>query len=299
MPSFSKMAVFPVGYYRAITSWLLRERRDVLARIATLTAEMDRIGLVKMRYRRVPEGDSINATEQRLGFSIPEGTALCRLVQAYIAEGGNPMNICGFLYPDTTEVVARRDGGVDVIQEYPGGGAPGAMSADYNWPLPEDPETGSSVPKKSGYEGSPAGMVRSSRYMPGRLGSRMDRGTWDSNTVTRVMHETRKWANKEIKTRLQDKEWRIIKLSDCCEQLKKEREETLMEAFGGLLVDMPDMDPEKFDPRRTAQVIIADFYNLLYDTKGGLPLGFKPSPTLGLLYFAVEDVPEDGFEGMG
>jgi hypothetical protein len=300
MPSFSKMSAFPVGYFRTITQWLLRERRDVVARIATLSAEMQRIGFVTIKYEKVQEGESSKATYRRTGFEVTEGSSLARLVQAYIATGGNPMNICGFMHPDTTSMVPREDGSAAVTQDYPQGGAPAAKSVQYNDPLPEAAEAGDLRPKMSGYEGYRGGMIDHPGYIPGRLGSRMDRGSWDYTTVNRVMHDTRKWANKEIKTRLQDKEWRIIKLSDCWEQLRLEREEVLMEAFGGLLVDMPDLDEAKFDPRRLAQVIIAEMYGLLFDVgESGIPQGFKPSPTLGFLTFAFEDEPGDGVGLMG
>ena len=53
MPSFSKMSGgFPVGYFRATTAWLLRERRDVLARLAYLQAERERVGSVIMNSIR-------------------------------------------------------------------------------------------------------------------------------------------------------------------------------------------------------------------------------------------------------
>lgn len=308
MPSFSKMAVFPVGYYRNITAWLLRERRDVVARISTLTAEMDRIGLVKMHYRKVREGKSVKATAERTGFSIAAGTTLGRLMQAYIATGGNPMSICGFLSPDSTLMTPIEGGDVSVVQEYPGGGAPGAMSVDYNDPLPESPDQADGVdpdvvntnPKMTGYEGYRGGMIDHPGYIPGRLGSRMDRGSWDSNTVTRVMHDARKWNNQAIKRRLQDKEWQIIKLSDLYEQLLLEREETLMEAFGGQLNDMPHLDDAKFDPRRLVQVLIADMYGLLFDVdESNIPNGAKMHPEAGHLYFVLKDVPGDGFGGTG
>ena len=300
MPSFSKMGIFPVGYFRAITMWLLRERRDVVARITTITAEMTRIGSVTMTYLKVAEGGNTKATERRVGFSVDEGSSLGKLLQAYIATGGNPFNISGFLHPDTTEVVELADGTVVRHQEYPSGGAPGARSVDYNNPLPKDADPGDQSPGKTGYEGYEGGYVDSARYVPGRMGGRKDRGAWDSNTVVRVMHDIRKWANKEIKHRLQDIEWRIIKLSDLYEQLKQERDMVLMEAFGGKLIDMPHFDQEKFDPKRLCQVLIADMYSLLYDTvPGGVPVGTKSSPTLGLLYFAFDDVPEDEAGPMG
>ena len=114
------------------------------------------------------------------------------------------------------------------------------------------------------------------------------------------MEDTRKWANKEIRARLQDKEWRIIKLSDCWEQLRMERDFTLMEAFAGQLSDIPGLDEFMVDPQRLCQNVIADMYALLYDVdESGLPTGFKPSPGLGHLFFALHDVPEDMAGPMG
>ena len=300
MPSFSKMGVFSVGYFRAITQWLLRERRDVVARIATLTAELERIGEVTVTYARVQEGESIKATYRRTGFSVTKGSSLCRLVQAYIATGGNPLNICGFLRPTSTKHIPQENGDTAVVENYPGGGAPGAKSTDYNDPMPEDPKEGQVRPEMSGFEGYRGGMIDHPGYVPGRMGGRIDRGAWDYNTVNRVMHDIRHWNNKEIKRRLQDKEWQIIKLSDCAEQLLQEREQVLMEAVGGQLIGLPVLDREQFDSRRLMQVLIAEMYGLLYDTgESGVPQGFKASPTLGFMYFALEDEPGDGVGLMG
>jgi len=300
MPSFSKMGTFPVGYFRATTAWLLRERRDVVARLATLQAEMTRIGFVTMRYRKVKEGDSTKATEQRIGFSVTEGSTLARLIQAYIATGGNPFNISGFLHPESTLVEEGEGGEAVVLQKYPSGGTPGAQSTEYNDPLPESPVEGSDQPEMTGYEGYRGGMVDSYRYTPGRLGSRMDRGTWDSATVLRSMHDIRKWVNKEIKTRLQDKEWRIIKLSDCWEQLRIERDFVLLDAFGGQLIGLPERDDDSFDSQRLCQQVIADLYTLMFDVDtAGIPVGAKENPGLGLLYFAFANKPEDNAGSMG
>lgn len=305
MPSFSKMGIFPVGYYRAISSWLLRERRDVVARVVTLEAEMKRIGVVRMKYRKIQQGESILATEQRIGFSVTAGSSLHRLVQAYIATGGNPFNISGFLRPESTTAEPLEDGNVAVSQDNPGGGVLSARSAEYNEPYYEGPKDGSDIPEQTGQEGHPGGYVGtdlgpSHRYNPARLGGRLDRGGWDSGTVNRVMHDTRKWANKEIKSRLQDKEWQILKLSDCYEQLRMERDFMLLEAFAGQLTDFPEMDEDKFDPTRLCQNVIADMYTLLFDVSdSGIPTGFKANPEIGHAVFAFEDVPEDSAGPMG
>lgn len=303
MPSFHRMSAFPAGYFRATSQWLLRERRDVVARIETITAEMDRIGFVKMYYRVIEDGENVVATEQRTGFSVTRGSTLARLIQAYIATGGNPFNVCGFLHPDETLWEEGGDSQEGIKQQrYPNGGIAAPKSSDYNGPLPETgtDDDGNSIVVRSGYESYEGGFVDSYRYMPGRMGGRIDRGAWDNETVTRVMHDVRHWANKEIKAKLQDMEWRIVKQSDLWEQLKEERDMVLVEAFGGTLSGIPTLDEALHDPRRLCQSIIADMYALLYETdESGVPRSFSPNSEVGYLYFVVSDKPEDGAGPMG
>lgn len=303
MPSFSKMGIFPAGYFRATAEWLLRERRDVVTRIDTLQAELLRIGEVKMDYRPLPDGEGIKRSEQRKGFTVTKNSSLARLMQAYIALGGNPYNISGFLYPHTTEWI-ETDTGWTRNQKYPGGGMVAPESASYTGPQPTPTDT-DGVPytadSRTGFEGSQAGMIASHRYNPGRMFGRLDRGAWDYSTVNRVMHDVRKWANKEIKTKLQDMEWRIVKLADTAEQLTDERDFVLMEAFAGQLNRMPLLDDSQVDPKRLCQVLIQDMYTLLYETAapGSPPFGFRANVETGFLRFTFPDQPEDEAGPMG
>ena len=293
MGSFSKMGAFPAGYFRATAEWLLRERRDVMARVSTMQAELARIGEVRMVYRRLAEGDGTRVSEQRQGFAVTKGSSIARLMQAYIAQGGNPYNISSFLYPDTTAWVMGADGLMVRVEAYPGGGFVAPKSVSYIGqpsPLSED---GSVPPEKTGYEAHEGGMIASHKYLPGRMGGRLNRGSWDYSTVNRLMHDVRKWANKEIKTRLQDMEWRIVKLSDLAEQLTKERDEVLQEAFAGQLSGLPPLDEDQQDPRRLCQCLIQDMYALLYETNGDVPFGFRANAETGFLGFTFPDVPED------
>lgn len=308
MPSFSKMGGgFPVGYYRATTQWLLRERRDVAARMGYLHAELERIGRVTVYYRKEKEGDALKATEQAIGFSVTKGSSLAKLVQAYIATGGNPFNASKFLYPDETEWVGSPDAPDDLVpvEKYPGGGVVAPKSVAYNDPMPQvtasedDPDT--DTVDKTGYETYEGGFVDSHRYVPGRVGGRIDRGSWDSSTVNRAMDDVRRWANPTIKARLQDMEWRIIKLSDLGEQLRKERDEVVMGAFGGTLEGLPWLDEDKFDPRRLVQNLVADMYALLMEkgSAGTVPVNTSASGDIGNLFFAFSDVPEEAMGPMG
>lgn len=299
MSSFSRMGTFPVGYFRATAEWLLRERRDVVARIDTLQAELIRIGEVRITYRPLVQGNGVKVSEQRRGFAVTKGSSLARLMQAYIAQGGNPYNISSFLHPDTTGWVENDDGTMSRIELYPGGGLIAPKSTSYTSPSEPLSEDGSVPPKKTGYEAHEGGWIESHKYQPARMGGRLDRGAWDYSTINRLMHDVRKWANKEIKTRLQDMEWRIIKLSDLAEQLTKERDEVLQEAFAGQLSGLEALDEDQIDPKRLCQCLIQDMYALLYETDGGVPFGFRANVQTGFLGFTFPDVPEDEAGPMG
>lgn len=210
-------------------------------------------------------------------------------MQAYIATGGNPFNISGFLYPDETEWLETSPE-LAGQQRYPGGGIVAPKSVAYNNPVPGGDRTG--------YEGYEGGWMESARYAPSRMGGRLDRGAWDYETVVRVMHDVRKWANAEVK-RLQNMEWQIIKLADLHEQLRRERDETLMEAFAGQLSGLPGMDHDKFDQRRLCQSLIADMYDLLYSGDSGIPYSTASNPDTGYLLFVFPDAPEDELGPMG
>jgi len=293
MPSFSKMGIFPVGYFRGITTWLLRERRDVTARIDTLEAELVRIGEVKISYRPLPEGEGVKRSHQATGFAVTKGSSVARLMQAYIATGGNPYDISGFLHPDTTTWVDT-DSGAVMMEQYPGGGMIAPKSAEYVTKSEPTSEDGSTPPEKTGFEAYQGGMIDHPGYVAGRMGGRLDRGTWDSDTVNLVMHDVRKWANKEIKARLQDMEWRIVKLADLAEQLRQERDFILMDAFAGQLNGLGLLDEVKQDPRRLCQCIIQDMYALLYETDAtGVPYGFRANVETGFLRFVYPDEPAD------
>lgn len=301
MATFSKMGVWPIGYFRAASAWLLRERRDVALRVAVISAELNRIGFVRVIYGTTQEGDSVKASEERIGFSVTRGSSLARLVQAYIANGGNPFDICGFLHPDQTLVKVSPEGEMAFVQTYPGGGVVAPKSANYNEPLPElvTTDDGGTDAEKSGYEDYEGGYPNSDRFYPARMGGRLNRGAWDNNTVVRVMHEMRGWANQTIRERLQDMEWRIIKLSDLHEQLSHERDYVLVQAFGGTLDGLAPLDENQFDKGLMVQSLIADMYALVFETgEGGFPVGFTPTPNIGFLQFTFEDKTSEAAGGL-
>ncbi len=296
MASFSKMAVFPAGYFRAFSRWLLQNRRDVAARVATMSAEIARIGFVRVLYGGAFTADGdLMKTERRTGFAVTEGSTIARLVQAYIAGGGNPWDISSFMYPDSTAVEAKPETEEEVVQqEYPGGGVVAPLSADYQ-------PTNVTRPGESGYESDPGGHASTTRYYPDRIGGRIDPGIFDHDAVVKSMHMMRKWANQDIKERLLDIEWRIVKQADLREQLIQERDVVLVQAFGGVLSGLPELfDNELFPRSLMVQNLVQDMYALLFELdETGAVASFKANSDTGFTYFTFSAEAEEVRDSLG
>lgn len=257
MGSFSKLSVWPVGYFRAYSSWLLKNRREVSARIDTITSEMERIGFVQVQYNSVVVNGETVRTDEKLGLTVTQGSSLERLIQAYIANGGNPLSISSFMYPDSTVVEQSPTGEAKSFQQYPHGGVLAPASANPNAPLQSGTNTG--------YGAYPGGWIASDKYYVARQQGKAGQGTYDSDALVRSMHQIRAWANQTIKERLLEIEARIIKLSDLREQLAQERDEVLVQAFGGVLSGVGEFDEERFDPGLRVQSLINDISQLIYE----------------------------------
>lgn len=280
MASFSKMSVFPVGYFRSISSWLLRNRRDVATRIKVINAEILRIGFVRVKYRQVPDGSgSFKLTEERVGLSVTPGSTLERLLQAYIAQGGNPLGISPFAYPDSTALVEFKKDGTPVYAEgYPNGGVVAPKSVKYNSPVEES--TNGFGPYQGGY-------LDTDRYYPNRIGGQP---VLRDLSTAQVIHQIRGWANQDIKERVQDIEWRIIKQVDLREQLCQERDHVLVQAFGGALHGLPAFDRDRFNVDLTVQNLIQDMYALLFETTdAGFVNSYSPNENVAFIPFTFED----------
>ena len=237
------------------------------------------------------EEGNITVTEDRAGFAVSPNSSLEKLVQAYIAQGGNPYDISMFLYPDSTAFdTDEEDNPTTARPHYPHGGVVAPKTVSYSNPVGEE--------GASGFEGYQGGFLELDRYYPARQGSRRDRGSRDDESVVRTVHTIRLWANQAIKERLQDIEWRIIKLSDLAEQLTKERDEVLVEAFGGSLdVLVDDFDPELHLQSLRVQSLIERMWVLIYVS--GIELDdFKLDPDPEKLHEAPRSTsPEDANVG--
>ena len=287
MASFSKMAVWPIGYFRAYSSWLLRNRRTISARVRAINAELTRIGFVTVTYRTEKKAGGTKATEERIGFAVTKDSNLERLCRAYIANGGNPLDISPFLSPDSVEIVEGPGGSVQIQEQHPHGGLIAPMSAEPNEPLSRKGDD-------SGFGADRGGWIRSDSYYPARQGGRLSRGNYDSDTIVRYMHQIRSWANQDIKERVQDIEARILKQCDLREQLIRERDEVLVQAFGGAMTGLGAYDENRFSGDMRVQVLVQDIYSLLYETKDdGTVKAFRANKQVGFLPFAFEDKPSE------
>jgi hypothetical protein len=223
--------------------------------VSTLNAEIQRIGFIKVDYRTVSTTDGDIKSEEKMGFTVTAGSSLEKLVQAYIANGGNPLSISGFMYPMSTTMDVDADGEGTKSEQYPNSGVVFPMSADPNDPMPSANSTG--------YESSSGGMLDTYRYYAARQGSRVSPGSYDHGSVVKSMHQMRSWANQDIKE-LNDMEARIIKLCDLREQLIQERDVILVQAFGGVLDGIQDLDADRFDANLLVQNIYQDMANLVF-----------------------------------
>ena len=183
---------------------------------------------------------------------------------------------------------------IKVRETYPHGGVLAPRSSNYNEPIAIEGDD-------TGYGAYRGGWVRADGYYPARQGGRAGPGSYDADTVLRYMHQIRGWANQDIKERLQDIEWQIIKLCDLREQLETERDEVLEQAFGGVLSGLREFDSERFDPALRMQVLVQEMYERLYvldDANQAEPFAANEDK-VPFLTFTFPGVPSEKRDPMG
>ena len=256
--SFGWTGFMRQGAYFAFRRFILNQRRDVLARLTAINAELARIGEIQIVYE-ASATDPNQVTERRIGLNVTPNTSIEHLLRAYIAQGGNPFDISMFLTPDSVEV-----------------------SEDPEAPTTQPDDTGSqTTPSSSFRDTQPYGGIASSqstdplagglytggwlpmwRYPPRRFGNTVSY-TAQAADMTRTVHAARGWVSQEIKTLRNDIEARIIKLMDLREQLKKERDELLPTAVGGCIPDL-HWSPDEFATSHNVANIVDQFDAVFY-----------------------------------
>lgn len=213
--SFGWLGVFREGQWRAFRRFILQEMRDAPSRIAVINAELERIGQITLIYDQVEISEGVyEATEARRGVLVTPNSSLEKLLQAYIAQGGNPFDISMFLRPDETLTLQIGEENAE-IRTSPHQGVVAPRTVD-------NAEMGT-------FDG---GYLPLSKYLPARLGSRSV--VWDKTVpIVEAVSSMRRWVSQEIREKRHRLEHRIIKLCDLREQLLLERDEWIEQALGG------------------------------------------------------------------
>lgn len=238
---FGWLGTFREGQWRAYRDFVLRERRDVAPRLATIEAELDRIGRIRIGYAKIvdPTSGDVVVTERRTSFSVSRGSSLEKLVQAYVVSGGNPFDVSLFLTPDST--YAESDGTEYPTQPYGGVIYPKTGSYDLG----------------TRYEG---GHLVVRKYAPSRTGGRKD---LQDTTVAGAVATSRRWIDQTIQRRVHDLESRILKLCDLREQLLLEIED-IFKAVGGTQGAAPLLDQDQFDPKHGVATIVSSIDGIFF-----------------------------------
>lgn len=238
--SFNFMGYYRVGSYRVLRSFILHQLRSARQRIRTLDAELVRIGSITVLYKRLSSGsDTVgdNASEERVGLSVTPDSSICRLVQAYIAQGGNPYDISMFLNPnssnwvDVTDYESADESTESIIieeQTQPYGGVFYPMSR-------------SEMDYRSGGLGTldSGGMLTGLKNPNMRLAKKPVENRPNYDITRRTQYILRKPFRQVMRDKRNNIEYRILKLMDLREQLEQEKSELMM-ACGGFISGVQD-----------------------------------------------------------
>jgi len=261
-----------------------------LPRIRAINAELSRIGYVRVLYARTdPSDPNSPMSEARVGIDISPNSSLERLFQAYIAMGGNPFDISLFLTPDSFEVVEEVNeeddsASISFRETEPYGGILSPRTAD---PVTQGLYTGGWLPLW--------------RYPPRKFGSNVTYVS-ESAEMTTTIRAARDWVSKEIRTKRNDIEARILKLCDLREQLIQERDEILPQAIGNVIptVTFNEDFAISFHVSSIVNAIDGVFYQVGDDGNYNFaqPRSSQPNPPYPVL-LEDADTGEEDWTGLG
>lgn len=247
--SFNWLGIFRVGSYRAFRTFSMHELRSAKARIDTIDRELSRIGCCTITYHVNSEALAVGQrmTERRKNFSVTPNTSLEKLVQAYVAMGGNPFDISMFLSPrDGVRWEVDADGNNIMNEQQPHGGTAYPMDrAEENYRDGGLPDMGGHIP-----------LLKNPR---GRLAK--DDPWADSEGTATNVRVAREWLNQPLREKRNNLEWQIIKLMDLREQLIREKD-LIRLAAGGFVtgIDRPAAFPAELTLPRILQRIDGMFF---------------------------------------
>jgi len=206
---------------------MLEERRDASNRWEVLNAERERIGEIKIYWEVDEDG---YATENRIGFEVgPEGSALEKLVRAYVVMGGNPLDISYFMSPND---VPFKNNSPEEVEESDGHSSPGRgmltpLPIKYSFDTANTDRDGTLLAYR---ESRGAGAIIAVKEVQ----------------ILRMTNQARNWIKQEIHFKRTKMEEQIIKLMDLREQLDKESLAILWATYGDMLNEDDVYDSERF-----------------------------------------------------
>jgi len=269
--------------WRCFRNWSLRERASVGPRLKVINAELAKIGHITVKYRAVmehvqtPTGattDIQTVTEQRDAFFVSQGSSLEKLVQAYIAAGGNPMSISLWLQPDRAQFTTQQDPNEDDkdnSKEPFSNIGPQSTPAAQPYRGVVAPDSTDSYGAGGQYLGGIPTLLRNIQRIVGRFFPESESGA----KIAIRMDHSRRWVVKEI-AELGILENRIIKLMDLREQLQHERDTIIQQAVGGSVPDLPlPPDGNRFARNLHLTQIVTEMDRTFYKTNADGEIDFK------------------------
>lgn len=259
--------------WKAFRDWTLNERRSVAARVRVINAELRRIGRITVFYKTTTEVVQTSGgaereveavTEERRKIVVSTGSSLEKLVQCYIACGGNPMSISLWLQPDELQFTTDNDPPEtpddDPNEEFTDAGS---ETNPYDQPMGGVASIQSGEYEDGGfYAGGRSTMIRDSTNLIGRYVQEGDAGA----KVAIRMDHARRWVGQEIAS-LGKLETKIIKLMDLREQLQHELNVIIQQAVGGSVEAYPQLnDPDRFADNLHLCVICREMDSVFYET---------------------------------
>lgn len=197
--SFRWITMFRRGSWTAFRKFALEEHKDFDRRVAEIDKQIQTIGAVRVFYKRDEESNL--ATQRRTGVYVREGTSLHKLCMAYVAHGGNILDISMFLDPALTSQYEDKD----ATAQHPMGGVISPLSGS----------AGDEV-----FVGGWVGLDKHYFWKVGRAEIDIKALRKTSSKIQMI----RGSIEKEIKAKRNRLEEKIIKLCDLREQLVKEKQ---------------------------------------------------------------------------
>jgi hypothetical protein len=271
--AFNYLGTMREAQWKAFRDWVLNERRAVAARLRVINAELRRIGRITVFYRRrtevvqTQEGaerELETVTEEREAFLVSAGSSLEKLVQAYIAMGGNPMSISLWLQPDEIQFTTDNDPQEDTSDN------PNEKFTDVGVSsTPYDQPYGGVVAPRSTDSYGPGGQYPGAlptfiRDVYTQVGRYFSQGDANAKIAIRLDH-ARRWTHQSL-SELSNMESRIVKMMDLREQLMQERDRIIEQAVGGSVDDYPDPpDENRFARNLHVTQIVTEMDSVFYE----------------------------------